>query len=151
MVFQDMFYNHNERSKSGDVFHRQKKYRQRKFANRTSFNIQSIDAGADSCDIDVLVHFFNACILPKDEQKLKDKLRSTRGIRSALLSQNNTDYHKIFQFYLVHSEMVTQNTTPLISYIYYFECSSNFQILFDFTIMFPVAKKNELIERIDRK
>lgn len=92
------------------------KYRQRKFANCASFQVQSVNAGVVVDDIDELVQFLNACILPKDERKLKEKLQSTRDLRLVLLSQNDACYPKIFEFYLVDSKMVKQKAIAL-SYV----------------------------------
>lgn len=100
-----MFYNVNTEPKSGDVF-QVLKYRQRKHANRASFHIQRANVGIDEISIENVVNFLKACILPRDESKLKQKLEETTKLRSLLLSQNDPGYPKIFDFYLVDPKMV---------------------------------------------
>lgn len=96
---------YDEKNKSGDVF-QVLKYRKRKYANRATFRVEPIDVDNLNEDIDELVASINACILPKDEEKLKMTLQNSVKLRSILLSQNDATYPKMFEFYLVDPKMV---------------------------------------------
>ena len=97
-----MFY--DERNRSGDVY-QVLRYTQRKLTN-SNVQISSTEIDANNDDVEDLANFLNACNLPKDESKLKEKLQSTIQLRTLLLSQNVDTYPKQFEFYLVDPKLV---------------------------------------------
>lgn len=53
-----------------------------------------------------LVDFLKQCVVAKDKQMLKSKLRETITLRQKLLHQNNAEYADFMAFYFADHDLV---------------------------------------------
>lgn len=100
-------------------------------------------------DMDELVVFFESCVLPRDNKKLKDKLAATADSRRNLLAQNQVGVSKMLNLYRVDPALVgfTNPHGVFFSLIQAESCNLCFylQISYDFKVLFPEIDENALL------
>lgn len=97
-------------------------------------------------------HFFKTIVVPKDLDKLKEKLIEHAAYRKEMILHQFEEYKEIWDFYFVCSHMVI----IFIYLIFWFVKIVNvfirelflfkLQVLFDFDVMFGSANSNRLID-----
>lgn len=83
------------------------KYRIRKQSKQKKVVQAARPSTETDFDMDDLVCFFESCILPRDSNKLKDKLAETADWRRDVLAQDQRNFPKMFNFYSVDPNLVS--------------------------------------------
>lgn len=96
---------YNEDAHSGLVFECIK-YRSRKQSKQKKL-IRPQPGTETDLDMDELIRFFDSCVLPRDTQKLKNKLAETADARRDILAQDQRSFTKMFNFYRIDSNLVS--------------------------------------------
>lgn len=131
LIFQqDILY--NDKTKTGFVFESIKyKKRQRKqdkqkeapVVHRLENNNINID------ETEELIRFFDACILPRDTAKVKDKLSETVNLRRNILVPDHQYYRKILNMYRVEPNLVVFQDVFLRQSIYFLPFSYSYSMI----------------------